>query len=264
MGLMDKLLKTESRIRKRVENMFGAGAAQTPLEVRREILEQVESRVSVDKGGKVFPFGRILIRLEPQNQALQDVFTAAFLEERPLENDIRELLNDSGARFPESLEVVVESSVQSGADGAPAGGPIFSVEFIRGREARKQERPSAGLVVVKGTAEQKEYPVTKDRMLMGRLAELLDKEGQMVRRNDVVFLDNEDEINSTIGRAHATVYYDRDRCEYRVTDEVSRYGTRIFREGRTIEVPGGNPRGVRLHSGDEIYLGRACLRFESE
>jgi hypothetical protein len=35
-----------------------------------------------------------------------------------------------------------------------------------------------------------------------------------------------------------------------------------MREGRSIEVPGGNTRGVRLRSGDEIYFGQACLRFE--
>ena len=26
--------------------------------------------------------------------------------------------------------------------------------------------------------------------------------------------------------------------------------------------PEGNPRGIRLKSGDEIYFGRACLRFD--
>ena len=84
----------------------------------------------------------------------------------------------------------------------------------------------------------------------------------MSRRNDVVFLDNGDETNSTVGRAHATVYFNREKNEFRLVDDVSRYGTRIFREGRSIEVPGGNRRGIRLRSGDEIYLGRACLRFE--
>ena len=42
----------------------------------------------------------------------------------------------------------------------------------------------------------------------------------------------------------------------------SEFGTRVFRDGRPIEVPAGNRRGERLRPGDEIYLGRACLRFE--
>ena len=33
---------------------------------------------------------------------------------------------------------------------------------------------------------------------------------------------------------------------------------------RSIAVPAGNPRGIRLRSGDELYLGRACLRFTTE
>jgi hypothetical protein len=36
----------------------------------------------------------------------------------------------------------------------------------------------------------------------------------------------------------------------------------VLRDGRAIEVPAGNRRGERLRAGDEIFLGRACLRFE--
>jgi len=259
MGIVDRLLKTESRIRARIESLFGDGASRTPLEVRREILEQVESRIVVDKGRKAFPFGRVLIHLRPHDQAMKDVFQAAFLADASLEADIREMLRDSGAVIPPALEVktdVAEPCEESAAD------PACAVEFAKVDETGRHKRPAAVLAVVKGTAEQDRYPVAKDRVLIGRLAELTTQDGQMARRNDIVFLDNGDDINSSIGRAHAAVFFDRERNEYRIVDEVSRYGTRIFREGRTIEVPGGNPRGVRLRSGDEIYLGRACLRFE--
>jgi hypothetical protein len=50
--------------------------------------------------------------------------------------------------------------------------------------------------------------------------------------------------------------------EYRICDDESEYGTRVFRDGRSIEAPAGNRRGELLRPGDEIYLGRACLRFE--
>jgi hypothetical protein len=262
MGFMDKLLKTESRIRRHIENLFGDGAGQTPLEARRDILEQVEAHILIDKGGKAFPFGRILIHLHPQNQALRDVLQAAFLGNRSLENDIREMLKESGARFPHGLTVGIE--LEAPGDPEPAGGsrPVFTLEFIRAEDVRKEQRPRATLIVLKGAAEQSLYHVDKDRVLIGRLGELLDREGQITRRNDIVFLDNGEEINSTIGRAHAAMYFDRERRVFRITDEVSRYGTRIFRDGRTIEVPGGNPRGIRLRSGDEIHLGRGCLRFE--
>ena len=35
-----------------------------------------------------------------------------------------------------------------------------------------------------------------------------------------------------------------------------------FQAGVAIEVPAGNRRGEKLRPGDEIYLGRACLRFD--
>ena len=50
--------------------------------------------------------------------------------------------------------------------------------------------------------------------------------------------------------------------DYRICDDGSEFGTRVFRDGRPIDVPAGNRRGEKLRPGDEIYLGRACLRFE--
>ena len=34
--------------------------------------------------------------------------------------------------------------------------------------------------------------------------------------------------------------------DYRLCDDGSEFGTRVFREGRTIEVPSGNRRGEKL------------------
>jgi hypothetical protein len=85
---------------------------------------------------------------------------------------------------------------------------------------------------------------------------------RVIRRNDVVFEEGADEANATVSRGHAHVRLDRETSEYRICDDSSEYGTRIFRGGRSIEVPPGGTRGERLRTGDEIYLGRACLRFE--
>ncbi|MBP1623737.1 MAG: hypothetical protein H6Q07_1757, partial [Acidobacteria bacterium] len=61
MGIWDKLLKAEQSIRKRVENAFGDETARTPLEIRREILQQVESRIIVDAGGSSFPYEKVIV-----------------------------------------------------------------------------------------------------------------------------------------------------------------------------------------------------------
>ena len=102
----------------------------------------------------------------------------------------------------------------------------------------------------------------KPRVNIGRLAELTDSRQRVVRRNDIVFEDGADEANATVSRGHAHIRLDAETNEYRICDDASEYGTRIFREGRSIEVPSGGKRGERLNPGDEIYLGRACLRFE--
>ena len=68
------------------------------------------------------------------------------------------------------------------------------------------------------------------------------------------------DLDSALRESQAAV--GRDVGDYRICDEGSEFGTRVFRDGRTIEVPAGNRRGEKLRAGDEIYLGRACLRFE--
>jgi pSer/pThr/pTyr-binding forkhead associated (FHA) protein len=114
--------------------------------------------------------------------------------------------------------------------------------------------------VVKGKAEPGEYTLERERTNLGRLSELTDSEQRVVRRNDVVFDEGADEVNGTVSRRHAHIRREADG--YRLCDDESEFGTRVFRNGRSIEVPKGNRRGEKLRPGDEIYLGRACLRFE--
>jgi hypothetical protein len=120
----------------------------------------------------------------------------------------------------------------------------------------------ARLVVMRGKAAMETYALDKPRTNIGRMQELTDSEQRVVRRNDVVFDEGEDEANATVSRAHAHIRLETPAGEYRICDDESEYGTRIFREGKSIEVPAGNRRGERLRAGDEVYLGRACVRFE--
>ena len=109
MGIWDKLLRAEQNIRKRVENVFRHGGAQTPLEIRREILEQVESRIVVDSGRRFFPFGKVTVRFQPSTEALRAVFAAAFIQGGSLEMDIRQSLKNSKVLLPGDLEIIVDN-----------------------------------------------------------------------------------------------------------------------------------------------------------
>ena len=113
---------------------------------------------------------------------------------------------------------------------------------------------------MKGKTDHSEYTLDKARTNIGRLAELTDAEQRVIRRNDIVFEEGADEANATVSRRHAHIRLEDG--DYRLCDDESEFGTRVFRDGRPIEVPAGNRRGEKLRPGDEIYLGRACLRFE--
>ena len=262
MRFLDALLRAEREIERRIDKAFGRGAARTPLELRREILDEVESRIAAAPEGKIFPFGALAIHLEPGDEAMRRIFQAVFVEGGSLVKEVRQLLQQAGCRSAGAVEIVVNVG-EPAAD--PARKNSFDLEFTSVSEQKPRKRkvrpPELTLEVVRGTAEPALFHGARTRVYLGRLKEVLDKEGQVIRRNDLAFADNGDEINSTVGRAHATVFFDEAKGDYRIVDEASRYGTRIFRENRSIEVPPGKSSGVKLRPGDEIYLGRASLRF---
>jgi pSer/pThr/pTyr-binding forkhead associated (FHA) protein len=117
------------------------------------------------------------------------------------------------------------------------------------------------LTVVKGRAARKTLELRSERINIGRQTEVSDRDQRLVRRNHLAF-DEADDAGATVSRAHAHIRYSATSGEFRLRDDNSAYGTRIVREGRTIEVAPGNSRGVRLRSGDELQFGRAIVRFE--
>ncbi len=263
MKIWDRILKAEQDIRKRIENAFGTEAAQTPLEIRRQILEQVESRVAIDKGGKLFSFEKLEISLYPATMAQYDIFDMAFLAKGSLKADIRNKLREMQVQRCENLNIRIELHKPAGPDASDdLPGELFRMNFVKLDPSQPKEIPETSLEIIKGSVEQAHYRLKKERILIGRLSEVTDLEGRLVRKNDVVFLDNGDDINSTVGRIHARIWYDFEKKEFRIMDEASRYGTRVVREGRSIEVPAGNSRGIRLKSGDELYFGQGGMRFD--
>jgi hypothetical protein len=263
MGIWEKLLKTKQNLRKRVENTFGGERIRTLLMVRRQILEQVESRITMDAGGKKFPYSKVIVWLQPPTEALGKAFKSAFLREGRLRMGILKLLKGANVRYVDPFEVTVELKGDLKLDSESVSArPMFQLDFVRQDPSIEKEVPATILTIVKGSAEQPSYELKKKHILIGRSLEVLDREGHMVRINDVVFLDNGDEINSTVSRAHARIWFDFEKNEFLIMDEISRFGSVVMRENHSIEVPSGNPRGIRLRSGDSVYCGQACLRFE--
>lgn len=259
MKLFSDIEKTIERgLRQWTERVFGPGESDDLVLLHRGILEAIETRVAtLPRGKRVFPFDRVTVLLCLEDAERRERFAAALGQDGRLEKDVRQALDGAGVEYGRKLTVEV-------AAGEAGGRPfIVGCELLKAPGPERTVAPpaSARVVVVRGKARQEEYPLTRARTLIGRLEELTDQEHRVVRRNDIVF-DEGDEISATVSRRHAQIRYDAEAGEYRIADDGSEYGTRIFRDGRGIEAPAGNRRGERLHPGDEIYLGRACLRFE--
>jgi hypothetical protein len=119
--------------------------------------------------------------------------------------------------------------------------------------------PRAQLVVTRGAASRKVYACTEARINIGRVEDVLDADQHVVRRNHIAFADAQDAANNTVSRSHAHIRFNAATGQFRVHDDHSSYGTRILRDGRTIQVPA--TRGALLRSGDEVAFGRAAVRF---
>ena len=161
---------------------------------------------------------------------------------QPLETDIREALDGASCEVPRGFAVEVRT--------AETGPRPFAIEYWPSRAAPAAAPAAAAprsTVWSRQRREQAEYTLDKPRINIGRLAELTDSEQRIVRRNDVVFEEGADEANATVSRKHAHIRLDDG--EYRICDDDSEFGTRVFRDGRSIEVPSGNRRGEKLRRG---------------
>jgi hypothetical protein len=266
MNFFSEVEKTiEHAFRKWTERAFGPAESDELLLVHRAILEEIEGKIqTVQRGRHVLPYNYLRVHLASGDAAKRALFQTAFRQDRRLEGDIRDSLKGARCEIPVGFTVDVET-VEEGAK-------IFEIEYAI-REAPPAVAPEARpvltpvftpgrLVVVRGKAVPESCTIEKPRINIGRMRELTDSQQRVVRRNDVVFEEGGDEANATVSRAHAHIRFERASGEYRICDDESEYGTRVFRDGKSVEIPAGNRRGERLRAGDEIYLGRACLRFE--
>ncbi len=238
-------------------------AGVEPIEIHRAVLEEIESHVVPAGGGrKLFPYRRVQVHLLAERPEERPVLEALALDAWDLHAEVRERLRVAGVELLDDFAVTADVT----EDGGPEFGERrFAVTFERGEGAAPPQptppptRPALVLTVTQGEATQQVYLPSGERVHIGRLAEVLDADGRVRRRNDVVFLE-EGEINETVSREHARIAWDAAEGSYWLRDEGSAYGTKVFREGRQIEVSGHDRRGVRIQHGDELYFGRARVK----
>jgi hypothetical protein len=248
-----------------------------PMEIRRALLDEVESRIVSAGGGKrVFPFNRLRVFLLAPGPREKIELEAVVNDVWDLPEEVRERLTECGCPVPSDLRVDVEVTEQGGPE---FEGRRFRIDFHKterksppppapppGTGTVQIQTPSAGdgmptleLTVVKGSATRKVYSFPAQRLNVGRLEEIVDSEGRVLRRNDVAFLE-EGDVNQTVSREQARILYDDATGELRLRAEHGASSTRILRGGRSIDVSSRDTRGIKLQSGDEIYFGRACVK----
>ncbi len=248
----------------------------SPLEIRRAILDDVESHVvAVGEGRRIFPYNLLRVHLRVEGPEERIRFEAVVREGWDLEREIAGRLAEAGCPLPPGFALHVDLDEE---DHPRFAERRFYVEYLNGEAPAavaaasaatpnapgvpaggSAERPRLELTVLKGVATQRVYEIEGPRAFLGRLEEVVDADGRVRRRNDVAFLEV-GEINSTVSREHARIAWDAEGGGYWLRAEQNASGTRIYRGGRTIDVSAHDRRGVLLQPGDEVYLGRACVK----
>jgi hypothetical protein len=265
MSILDNVRKMEKRIEKLAQR---SDIPPQPLEIRKAALDEIEDLLEPSgRSRRLFPYNQVTVEVMAVQSGQRAAIEAVLGEPGDFKGAIVERLRAAGCSPPRDLDVHLKIVKRPGAEWET--GRIFRVVCERkptAAVAGSATSPGAGtgtLVVIKGEAAHRAFTLKAERTNIGRLSEVLDRDQRVVRRNQVVFTDRENGINQTVSRAHAHLVRSPDGG-YRLFDDHSSCGTRVFRGGRTIALPAGSPRGTRLQSGDEIYVGQACLRFEAE
>ncbi len=236
-----------------------------PLELRRDLLDAVERAAEPHK--KHFTFNRLLIHILAENEQVRLLYESALDGPgEPFREAVLRRLADARIAVHGSLNVSWKFHRTL---------PQRLVDQFKGRAIyvelhRRKASTTATLTVMQGKAKRNQYTIKSGRTVtLGRLAEVIDNKGRLVRRNTIAFQDYEDErlseaqeqIHRTISRAHASIRYDEADAVFRLYDDQSTWGTSVVREDYEMPIQVKKQHPVPLQDGDLIYVGKACVRF---
>ncbi|HEY1308622.1 MAG TPA: FHA domain-containing protein [Vicinamibacterales bacterium] len=270
MDIVGKARRLESTIARTFEGaaqQWAKSGPRTPLEVLHGILEAVDERVEpAGRGKRVFPFNRIKLSVVAPTRDARARLSSVLDGPPSLQEKIAVRLRQAGCEVAR-LHVRVAYVPQS-EEGWRA--PEFHIDFSNEAPADPSAAaPSQArgirLTITSGTSGSTDKPsytfTLQGRINLGRCEEVRDNRHRLLRTNHVVFKEGPGSANDTVSRRHAHIDYNDRAGDYRISDDRSAQGTTIVRSGTTIAVPTGS-RGIRLQSGDEIFLGDARLKVK--
>src|SRR5690606_16566619 len=172
-----------------------------PLGMRQAVLDAVER--AVEQHRQDFAFNRLVVHvLAPEGQARLRFEAALDGQAEAFARAVRRRLAEARLPAPAHLHIGwrLHRTLPPGLEGR-FDDRAFYVELDRAEAAA-----TAMLVVVQGRAKKDRYTIKSGTTVtVGRLAEVADERGRLVRRNRVAFLDYDDprlDEAEQIGRAH--------------------------------------------------------------
>lgn len=261
----DRVVTFEQLLDSRMNRLVRSGERDPqPLEVRNAILKEIQAQVVRDAwGGAVFPHAQVVVELLtgalPQGASLEP------LTGDRLQAAARQALAELDCRVPSDLSLQIRRMPQPADDWPPDS--VYRLRFDDVSSRHDQPSRAVGpllTLTLSPESTPQTFQMLEDRLDVGSVAEVRDRDGRLVRRNAVSISDPEDPKRS-VSRRHAHIMASPDeygRMRYVLHDDASTYGTRVVRRGETIAVPPGTS-GVRLRDGDGVYFGaaRATVRI---
>lgn len=239
-----------------------------PLELKISILEKIDEQIiAIGKGVRRFPFVALEIQLFAFNENVKGAFKVAFIENKMLENEIRDFLKPR-CENPEILLNIVIIEVEDTSQYPE----FFEIIFIS--EIKKPKETDAFIEVIEGMANCKKLRLKYENTYIGR-CEIVEAKGRkVIRKNDLFFLEprefkgkihkeliKNETINQSVSRMHGHIRFNKSDGTYFVYDDGSRKGTTLLRGGRGIAQPVDKKIGKELKDGDEICFGKTKVKF---
>ena len=251
----------DEKLRGLVRGSAPQGERRELIEVHRAILDEVAAHSeSLPRGRRVFSYPHLVVSVLLPEPGRRRAYEVALIEGGTLARDIMGRLTDDGVEMPERFTVAIELVDELAAELAARG---FDISYRSEAPARvAAPMPVMWLKILSGKAEHAEYSFRKNRINIGRLADVVDSSHRLMRRNDVAFAESLEMPNPTVSRTHAHIAFDPASQAFRIFDDRSAQGTTVLREGVILAVPKGPSKGVLLKEGDEIVLGQARIGFD--
>ncbi|MBL7977433.1 MAG: FHA domain-containing protein [Bacteroidetes Order II. Incertae sedis bacterium] len=263
--LFGKLSKPKDVV-EAIENLIPQ--EKSTLEIRYEMVELVEQTLRPHRRrGVVLPYNLALIHIVAETPQEQQKYVAAISDLSPsLQDAVLEKLISGRFNVPEDFQVDVLIYPEVPAKIADA----FTENRVYVELAKRTAATLVGLLtVIKGLSGQTAYKLqTNQAYNIGRLEEIMNPRGHLVRQNQIYFSDPNAlplgdanrSINDTVSRMHGKIQFDNKKNKFVYYNEQGT--TSFFRTGYTSSKKLATGQSVALEPGDVLYLGSACIRFD--